>query len=341
MIDLKTIWNGISINLIDRIDAEQLTIIQQAVMCELGKYDFTEKVNCTELTTYDDDMTGYTMFFCSKGVEGLSKRTLKYYKETIDRFLNFIGKPLKAITTDDIRFYLAHRHTKDGICIITMESERRNLNSFFGWLAEEGYIPKNVCKSIKKIKSPKTKKKAFTEVELQKIKDACMIQPHYFKEESTARNIALIEFMISTGCRVGEISTLKRESVDLENSCAVVVGKGNKERTVYLTQVCKMRLIEYWNVSGKREYAFSTLGKDVQWQISGIEIKVREIGKNAGVEKCHPHRFRRTCATIAIKKGMDIIDVQRMLGHENLDTTKIYLDLDNSNLAYQHTKIFG
>lgn len=341
MVDLRKIWNGISVNLLDCLTPDQLTIVQQACYCELGKYNFTEKVDCTELATYDDDKLGYTMFFCSKGVEGLSKRTLRYYKDTVDNFLNFISKPMKAITTDDIRFYLANRHSKDGICITTMENERRNLNSFFGWLAEEGYIPKNICKPIKKIKAPKVKKKAFTEVEIQKIKDACMIQPECFKEESVSRNIALVEFLLSTGCRVGEVSNLTRESVDIDNLCAVVNGKGNKERTVYITQVSKMRLLEYWKITGDRKFAFSKLGKDEQWNISGIEILTRELGKKAEVTNCHPHRFRRTCATLALKKGMSITDVQRMLGHENLDTTKIYLDLDDSDLAYQHTKIFG
>lgn len=341
MVDLRRIWNGISINLIDRLSSEQLTMVQQACFCELGKYNFSEKVDCTELATYDDDKIGYTMFFCSKGVEGLSKKTLKYYKDTVDKFLEFIKKPLKSITTDDIRFYLANRHANDGVCLTTMENERRNLNSFFGWLAEEGYIPKNVCKPIKKIKAPKIKKKAFSEIEVQKIKDACMIQPEYFKKESMARNIALVEFLLSTGCRVGEISGLTRAAVDLDSASALVVGKGNKERTVYITQVAKMRLLEYWEIAGDRKYVFSKLGKDEQWNESGIEICVRELGKTANVKNCHPHRFRRTCATFALKKGMAITDVQRMLGHENLDTTKIYLDLDNSDLAYQHTKIFG
>lgn len=341
MVDLRTIWNGISISLIDQLTPEQLTLVQQACFCELGKYDFNEKINCTDLVTYDNDNLGYTMFFCSKGVEGLSKKTLKFYKQTVDNFLSFIGKPLKAITTDDLRFYLAKRHTKDGVCITTMENERRNLNSFFGWLAEEGYISKNICKPIKKIKAPKIKKKAFSEVEIQKIKDAGMVSSTYFQEESVARNIALIEFLISTGCRVGEISCLTRESVDLDNSSAVVTGKGNKERTVYISQVAKMRLLEYWEKAGDRKYAFSQLGKDLKWNVQGIELVIRNIGQQAHVKNCHPHRFRRTCATLAIKKGMSITDVQRMLGHENLDTTKIYLDLDNTDLQYQHTKIFG
>ena len=345
MVDLRTIWSGVAVNLMERLEPEDMTAVQQALFCELGKYDISEKPSSTEIVTYNDDMTGYTMFFCAKGVEGLSKKTLAYYKQTIDRFLCFINKPINQITTDDIRFYLAHRQTKDGISIVTMENERRNLHSFFGWLAEENYITRNICRPIKKIKTAKVKKKAFTDVEIQKIKDACKVEKGYCAEEKSKRNIALIEFLISTGCRAGEISGLKREKVDLEHNCATVLGKGNKERTVYLSEICKMRLVEYWDYTGDKEYAFSAVvsGKrnNFHWEVSGIEIAVRELGKVAGVNNCHPHRFRRTCATMALKKGMSIVDVQRMLGHENLDTTKIYLDLDNSDLAYQHTKIFG
>lgn len=341
MVDLLQIWGEVLVNLDDTVPPECINTIRQAVVSAIGKYEVTPKVECTEIATYDEDKRGYTMFFCAKGVEGLSKRTLQYYKLVIDNYLNFINKPLKSITTNDIRFYLAQRSTRDGVSMVTMENERRILNVFFGWLAEEDYIDKNVCKPVKKIKTKKVKKKAFTETEIQKIKDACLIKGGYMAEEKLARSVALVEFLISTGCRAGEIAQLKRQSVDVDNSCATVVGKGNKERVVYLTQVCKMRLQEYWELAGKREYTFAGLGTDKPLSVPGIEITIRELGKLAGVENCHPHRFRRTCATMALKKGMTIVDVQRMLGHENLDTTKIYLDLDDSDLAYQHAKVFG
>ena len=344
--DMSTIWSGIMLRLNSDFDETQIERIKNAVYCEIGKYDFTKKAECTDLIVYNEENNGYMMFFIAKKVEGLSKRSIDYYKCVIDKFLQSASKPLKALTPDDIRWYLAKRQMQDKITEVTANSERRVLHSFFGWLADEQYIERNICKSIKAIKEKKTKKKAFTEIELQKIRDVCLKVKYTTTcmkskvEEEQKRNIALVEFLLSTGCRVGEIAILKREDIDLDNRTALVVGKGNKERTVFLTPTAKMRLVEYWDIVGKKEYAFSSLTQGDQLNISGIEIIIRNIGKEAGVKNCHPHRFRRTCATIAMRKGMTVIDVQKMLGHANLDTTRIYLDLDDNDLKYQHDKYF-
>lgn len=339
MIDMNTIWGGILPNL-KGLDAVSMEIVRTAVFAEVGKYDFKPKAEHTELVEYDDNNRGYTMFFVAKKVEGLSERSLKYYKDVIDRFMSAVMKPLSAIQTDDIRFYLAKRQIDSGCTYTTIENERRIFSSFFTWLNNEGYIQKNICSSIKKIRVPKQKKKAFSEIDCAKIKEASFNVDGYMGEEKQARAVALIEFLLSTGCRAGEVSTLKRENVDIENREAIVHGKGNKERTVFLTPTCKMRLLEYWEKAQDRTYAFSALGADKHWHVSGIEIEVRNIGKQAGVKNCHPHRFRRTAATLALKKGMSILDVQRMLGHSCIETTKIYLDLDDTDLKYQHDKYF-
>lgn len=343
MIDMRTLWNGIFENL-HGFDDSQLEQIKQAVYCEIGKYDFQPKPEHTELVIYDDDKKGYTMFFVAKKVEGMAERSLKYYKEIIDQFFAMTPKPLNALTSDDIRFYLARRQIERKCAPATMDNERRILNSFFRWLSDEGYIEKNICSSIKKVKTPKRKKKAFSETDCAKIRDACFVLDGNHVEEKRKRAAALVEFLLSTACRVREISTLKRDDIDLEQRTAVVFGKGSKERTVFLTPTAKMRLLEYWEIAGDKNYAFSPLGEskttDKSWYVSGIEIAVREIGKSAGVANCHPHRFRRTAATFAIKKGMSLLDVQRMLGHASIETTKIYLDLDDSDLKYQHDKFF-
>lgn len=348
-VDLRTIWSGMYNKLLS-MGVEDIESVKSVMMSELGKYNVTKREETTDIVVYDSENKGYQMFFLAKRVEGLSKRTLEYYKMTVDRFFRTICKNASQVTTDDIRYYLAIRQVNDGVSITTTENERRNLCSFFGWLAEEDYIHKNPCKPIKKVKAPKVKKKAFTDVEIQKLKDACnLIDTRKTKqaEEKRLRMLALVEFMISTACRVGEISTLKRENVNLEQRTALVCGKGNKERTVFLTNVSKHRLIKYWEYVGEKEYAFSAIRNcsrneenDHVFSISGIEIAIRQLGKIAGVPNCHPHRFRRTCATMAIKKGMTITEVQKMLGHENLDTTKIYLDLDDTEIKYQHDKYF-
>ena len=341
-VDLRTIWSGIYDNLSMFSDSDT-NIIRTAVYSELGKYDFTKKEQCTEIVEYQGENKGYQMFFLAKKVEGLSDKSLIFYKKTIDKLVEFINKPLDQITTDDVRYYFAIRQTQDKVSVVTVENERRNLNSFFSWLTEENYVTKNPVLPIKKIKSRKVKKKAFSDVEIQKIKDACNNLKHTFpawETERKLRAIALVEFLISTACRVGEIDGLKRESVDLENRTITVVGKGNKERTVYLSTIAKMRLLEYWNYVGDKEYCFCRLGNDGKFASSGIEVEVRKIGEVAKVSNCHPHRFRRTSATIALKKGMTVIEVQRMLGHENLDTTKIYLDLNDDDLKFHHDKYF-
>lgn len=332
-------------NIVDRCQScnaiNDIQAFSVALTAELGKYNITEKE--TALVPHDEKLNkGYMMFFVAKSVEGMAERSLKYYRYVIDYFINFIQKPIDIITTDDVRYYLARKQIETKCAPSTIDNERRILNTFFKWLSDEGYVTKNICSSIKKVKTPKKKKKAFTETDIAKIKDACnKIENSYKQDEYRKRAIAIIEFLLSTGCRVGEISTLKREDIDMDNRVATVTGKGNKQRNVYLTPVCKMRLIEYWECTGVSEWCFSSLTSNKsKVGISGIEVMVRNIGDISGVANCHPHRFRRTCATMAIKKGMSLIDVQRMLGHESMDTTKIYLDLDDTDLKYQHDKIF-
>lgn len=339
MIDLRTLWGGIYENLhgFDDVELEQ---IKQAVFYEIGKYDFQLKPEHTELVVYDDDKKGYTMFFVAKKVEGMAKSSIIYYKNIINTFLGMVQKPIKTITADDIRFYLARRQIERKCSPVTIDNERRILNSFFRWLSDEGYVEKNICSSIKKVRTPKRKKKAFSETDCTKIRDACFRVGGLFIEEKRKRAAALVEFLFSTGCRVGEITDLKREDIDLEQRTAVVFGKGSKERTVFLTPTAKMRLLEYWAVSSDSDYVFCLLGTNRKCDKGNIEKTVKEIGRTAGVTNCHPHRFRRTAATFAIRKGMSLLDVQRMLGHESVETTKIYLDLDDSDLKYQHDKFF-
>lgn len=344
MVDLGTIWNNIYPTLIN-YNRQQQDELRAILYCELGKYIFEEKSESAELVTYDEDKKGYVMFFIAKQVEGLAPKSLEYYKLIINKFVGTVQKSLKAMVPDDIRYYLAVRQSKDMVSATTIDNERRVLNSFFSWLSDEGYIQRNICNSIKKVHTPKKKKKAFSETDIAKIKDACRIIGKMSEKNNNIRQkraIALIEFLLSTGCRVGEIAVLKREDIDLEKGTAIVFGKGSKERIVYINKVCKLRLLEYWETVGDNCYAFCSLQSPFgKWSVSRIETEVGEIGALAEVKNCHPHRFRRTTATIAIKKGMSLLDVQRMLGHESAETTRIYLDLDDTDLKYKHEKYLG
>ena len=321
---------------------EQRETIKSAVFATLGNCDIREKSLTTDIVVSEDvNQKAISMFFIAKKVEGLSEKSLKYYQIVIRRLLSVIQKPVNSMTTDDIRYYLAIRQIEDKAALTTVDNERRIINSFFEWLSTEEYVAKNIVKPIKKVRFRKKKKKAFTPVEISKIKDACMTLK---TDERRRRAIALVELLLSTGSRVGEISELTIDNIDIDNGTAIVLGKGNKERMVYLNEVAKLRLKEYWDCRKiKSHYCFCSLNQggnsiSEKLNIRGIETLVQDLGKIANVQNCHPHRFRRTMASEAIKRGMSIIDVQRILGHESLETTKIYLDLDDSNLQFLHRK---
>lgn len=340
--DLQSVWIKM-FPMLQIFNNEQRETIKSALFASLGNCEISEINQSTDIVLSEDkNKKAVSMFFIAKKVEGLSDKTLRYYQDTIKKIFSVVNKPIDLMTTDDIRYYLAIRQIQDKVSMTTIDNERRIISSFFDWLSTEDYVAKNIVKPIKKIRYKKKKKKAFTPVELSKIKDACST---FETEEKRKRAIALIEVLLSTGCRVGEMSTLTIDNIDLDRGTAIVLGKGNKERVVYLNEVAKLRLREYWECRKKQsKYCFCALpqgSKSInqgQMNVSGIEILVRELGKIAKVSECHPHKFRRTMASEAIKRGMSVMDVQRILGHESLETTKIYLDLDDSNLRFQHQK---
>ncbi len=329
-IDIVSKCNGI-------IPQEAIAQFQSILSSVLGQYDITEKEYA--IVTYDERLNkGYQMFFVSKKIEGLSDRSLSYYKTTIDSFCSSSLKSLDTITTDDVRYYIATKQMRDNIAPTTANNIRRVLCSFFGWLTQEGYIAKNPMLSFKQIKSKKKIKHAFSDIEIEKIKEECLKIEHPLKRK---RAIALVETLLSTGCRIGEITSIKISDIDFNNKSIIVLGKGNKERKVYLNDKANLRIKDYLKERNGRGDDYLFVSNDSPFErvkISGIEIAIRKLGKKAGIKECYPHKFRRTAATIALRRGMNIIDIQRMLGHENLDTTKIYLDLDDSNLEMQHRR---
>ena len=319
------------------INPDCLQEFQVIVSSILGKYDITEKEEA--IVPYDEKLNrGYMMFFVAKKVEGLSQKSLDYYRGEIDKFRDFIAKPLDKITTDDVRYYLAIKQLHDGVSETTADNIRRVLNCFFSWLNSEDYVPKNPVYPIKSIKHKKAVKHAFTDSEVEKLKEVCLTSKNPLKKK---RDIALIETLLSTGCRVGEISTMKIREIDFSNRSIVVEGKGKKERRVFFNDKAMMRIQDYLterNGEGD-EYLFDSCQRPYKrLEKGGVEVLIRSIGAAVGIDDCYPHKFRRTAATTALRRGMSLTDIQRMLGHENLDTTRIYLDLDDSSLEAQHRK---
>jgi len=273
------------------------------------------------------------VFISAKRVEGCSERTLKYYKSTIENMLMIIGKSIKHITTDDLRNYLADYHKKSKCSKITIDNIRRILSSFFSWLEDEDYIMKSPVRRIHKVKTGKTVKDTYSDENLEIMRDNC----------NELRDLAIIDLLSSTGIRVGELVKLSKEDINFNERECVVFGKGDKEREVYFDARTKIHLQNY--ISSRIDdnpALFVTLLKPYnRLQISGVEIRLRELGKKLNITKVHPHKFRRTLATRAIDKGMPIEQVQQLLGHQKIDTTLQYAMVNQSNVKNSHRKYIG
>ncbi len=311
------------------LSGKQLTIdvVQDAITIILNKYELQER--CTEVVVRDNNNESILKkFIATKRVEGVSESTLKRYHEQNISLINFLGKPITEITAYDIRFYLSVKRERDKVCNRTLDGMRRCYNSFFSWVANEGYICKNPCASISQIKCKKTVRKPYSQTELEKIRKAC----------ENVRDLALVEFLYCTGCRVTEVSNLDVADVDFDNLQCTVLGKGNKERIVYLTEVASMYLQEYLST---RKYFSDALfvGKgEKRLSKNGIEALLKRLGEKAGVENVHPHRYRRTLATNLLDHGMNIQDVAIILGHADLKTTQIYCYISQVNVQNAYRK---
>ena len=270
------------------------------------------------------------LFLDAKRIEGCSERTLQYYQMTINHLLSNITTPVRRMTTDEIRCYLV-QYQEHGKCgNVTIDNIRRNISSFFSWLEEEDYILKSPMKRIHKIKTKTVVKDVITDENMEKMRDAC-------KE---ARDLAIIDLLYSTGMRVGELVNLDREDLDFEQRECIVFGKGDKERRVYFDAKAKIHLLDY--LSGRTDdnpALFVTLDSPhTRLKISGVEIRLRRLGRMLALNRIHPHKFRRTMATRAIDKGMPIEQVQKILGHSQIDTTMQYAIVNQLNVKTSHQK---
>lgn len=270
------------------------------------------------------------MFIAAKRIEGCSDRTVAYYKTTVEHLLKSIDTPVRKITTDEIRGYLA-KYQEDGGCSkTTVDNIRRNISSFFSWLEEEDYILKSPMKRIHKIKTMQQVKDTISDELIERLRDACHCK----------RDLAMVDLLYSTGIRVGELVRLNISDVSFEERECVVFGKGDKERRVYFDAKAKLHLQDYLQERDDNNPAlFVTLdAPHERLKISGVEIRIRKLGRSIDAEKIHPHKFRRTMATRAIDKGMPIEQVQKILGHSQIGTTMQYAMVNQSNVKNAHRK---
>ena len=281
----------------------------------------------------EDDRDFLPVYIAAKRVEGCSDKTLRYYEATITNALSSIGKPVKQITTDDLRLYLDTYQQRNNAGKVTIDNVRRVLSSFFSWLEDEDYILKSPVRRIHKVKTGKTVKETYSDEALEIMRD----------HAENIRDLALIDLLASTGMRVGELVQLNRDDIDFENRECIVFGKGDKERKVYFDARAKIHLQNYLESREDENPAlFVTLLRPFdRLKISGVEIRLRELGRKLNIPKVHPHKFRRTLATMAIDKGMPIEQVQHLLGHQSIDTTMVYAQVSQSNVKISHRKFIG
>ena len=238
-----------------------------------------------------------------------------------------------AYTTEDIRAYLAVFQRKHKSSKVTIDNIRRIFSSFFAWLEEEDYIIKSPVRRIHKVKTGMQVKEVLTDENLEHLRDNC----------KKIRDLAIIDLLASTGMRVGELVKLNREDINFNERECLVFGKGNKERIVYFNARAKIHLQQYLATRKDRNKAlFVSLAKPHnRLEISGVETRLRKIGREAKIPRVHPHKFRRTLATMAIDKGMPVEQMQRLLGHVKIDTTMHYAMVNQTNVKLSHRKFIG
>lgn len=311
-------------NIIDELAMERL---QTVLLDKLDKYEISER--STEIVVRDGTAEGLLRkYLATKRIEGKSERTIKRYADLLSTFISGMDRRLHELTAFDIRLYLSMYKEKRKVNNRTLDNMRKVLSSFFSWLHDEEFIPRNPCRAVKSIKCDKVLRLPFSGEELERLKSAC----------TNARDIALIHFLHATGCRVSEAVSVDISDVDFQNRELIVYGKGGKERTVYLTQVASMYLERYLKERGDESKALFVGKGSSRIQKNGIEAAVKRIGERAGVDNVHPHRFRRTLATELIARGAALQDVQMILGHEDIRTTQVYVYVDKRNVKNTYDK---
>ena len=316
--------------MISSLNNEQLSKLKTTLEIYLYNVSIEAK---QEADTEKKEVDYLEVFLSAKRIDGCSEKTLIYYKNTIQQMLDSIGKSVCTIVTEDLRTYLAEYQKEKQSSKVTIDNIRRIFSSFFSWLEDEDYIIKSPVRRIHRIKAASTIKETYTDEQLESMRDNC----------DNPRDLALIDILASTGMRVGELVLLNRDDISFDERECIVFGKGDKERMVYFDARTKIHLQNYLDSrTDNNEALFVSLKAPYnRMKIGGIELRLREMGKRLNIEKVHPHKFRRTLATVAIDKGMPIEQLQKLLGHQRIDTTLQYAMVKQSNVKIAHRKYIG
>lgn len=327
---IEILINDIEQAMLNTLNNEQLSQLRKVLEYTFRNVSVTENIT-TAPQESNKELT--ESFLSSKSVEGCSDKTIAYYRSTINNALDKTVKKITHITTDDLRNYLNDYQKESNASKVTVDNIRRILSSFFAWLEDENYIVKSPVRRIHKVKTGKTVKETYSDEALEEMRD----------HAGNSRDLALIDLLASTGMRVGELVKLNRADIDFQNRECIVTGKGDKQRKVYFDARTKIHLMKYLSERKDTNDALfvSLLAPSERLQISGVEIRLRNLGKKLNIPKVHPHKFRRTLATMAIDKGMPIEQVQHLLGHQSLDTTLQYAMVNQNNVKLSHRKFLG
>lgn len=318
--------------MVEKIDEGQMADLKMALYMALEEYEIIERT--TELMEIDKGYAQYLqMFLIRKKTEGKSDRTLEQYNLHLSKVLQTLNMPVDKITENDLFCYLARYKKNNNASNVYLDNIRLVFSSFFTWLNAKGHIPKNPTLGLEPIKVEKRIKKPLSDEDLEKLRRTC----------ERERDLALIEFLYSTGVRVSELTALNRQDIDFYGKTVIVYGKGSKERETYLTATSCLHLKAYLDGRKDNNEALfvSTKSPHERLTVAGVEKILKNLGEAAGVEKVHPHRFRRTMATNVLRKGMPLEEVKELLGHTKLDTTMIYCTVSTENVKHSHQRLMS
>ena len=328
----ETFLSAVIHRLESNFTADQIMKVVEVVEDELSKYEINRQASDEEVRMRENSQL-VGIFLSAKRIEGCSEKTIHYYQSSIEKLLTTIKKEVCNITTNDIRCYLAEQQDTKHLSKVTIDNLRRIFSSFFSWLEDEDYITKSPVRRIHKVRTDTLVKGVLSDESMEVLRDSC----------TEIRDIAMIDLLASTGIRVGELVKMNREDIDFQERQCVVFGKGNKEREVYFNARTKIHLKRYLDERTDNNPALfvSLSAPHSRLTISGVEARLRQLGKRANILKVHPHKFRRTLATMAIDKGMPIEQVQKLLGHVKIDTTLHYAMVNQTNVKLAHRRFLG